>query len=117
MRIVNGVLCLLLILFTAVQYNAPDSLFWGLIYGIGAVFAGLAAYRPGSFASPRLATVFILFLAASFGGVYYYWPTTPDWWMQDVWWQTETAREGMGMMIVTAAMLFTGLSVLRARQG
>ena len=117
MRIVNGVLCLFLILFTAVQYNDPDVLLWVLIYGIGAVFTGLAAYRPGVFASRRLAQVFALFLAASFGGVYYYWPATPDWWMQEVWWQTETAREGMGMMIVTAALLFTGLTVLRARRG
>jgi len=117
MRIVNGVLCLLLILFTAVQYNDPDYLLWILIYGIGAVFTGLAAYRPGLFTSPRLATAFILFLAVSIGGVYYYWPTTPGWWMQDVWWETETAREGMGMMIVTGAMLIVGLTVLRVRRG
>ncbi len=117
MRIVNGVLCLLLILFTVVQYNDPDVLLWGLIYGIGAVFTGLAATRPGVFASPRVALVFVLCLAASIGGVFYYWPATPDWWMQDVWWQTETAREGMGMMIVTAAMLIAGLTVLRARRG
>ncbi len=117
MRIVNGVFCLLLILFTAVQYNDPDYLLWGLIYGIGAVFTGLAAYRPGSFASPRVALVFTVCLVASFGGVYYYWPTTSDWWMKDVWWETETAREGMGMMIVTAALLFASLTVLRARRG
>ena len=117
MRIVNGVFCLLLILFTAVQYNDPDYLLWVLIYGTGAVFTGLAAYRPGLFASPRVATVFALCLAASIGGVFYYWPTTPNWWMKDVWWETETAREGMGMMIVTAALLITGLTVLRARRG
>ncbi len=117
MRIVNGVLCLLLILFSAVQYNDPDVLLWGLIYGIGAVFTGLAAYRPGLLASPRLATAFALFLAVSIGGVYYYWPTTPDWWVKDVWWEAETAREGMGMMIVAAAMLIAGLTVLRARRG
>jgi len=117
MRIVNGVLCLLLILFTAVQYNDPDYLLWGLIYGLGAVFTGLAAFRPGLFASPRVTTAFVLFLAASFGGLYYYWPATPNWWMQDVWWETETAREGMGMMILVAAMLIAGLTVLRARPG
>ncbi|MEE8454867.1 MAG: transmembrane 220 family protein [Limibaculum sp.] len=117
MRIVNGVFCLLLILFTAVQYNDPDFLLWGLFYGIGAVFTGMAAYRPGLFVSSRLAAVFALCLVASIGGVYYYWPTTPSWWMQDVWWQTETAREGMGMMIVTTALLITGFTVLRVRRG
>jgi hypothetical protein len=117
MRIVNGVLCLLLILFAAVQYNDPDFLLWGLIYGIGAVFTGLAAFRPGLFASSRVTTVFALCLAASLGGLLYYWPTTPNWWMQDVWWQTETAREGMGMMILVAAMLSAGLTIWRARAG
>ena len=117
MRIVNGVFCLLLILFTAVQYNDPDYLLWAMIYGIGAVFAGLAAFRPGLLGSPRLATLFALCLAASFGGLFYYWPTTPNWWAKDVWWQTETAREGMGMMIVVVAMLIVGLTVLRARRG
>lgn len=115
MRIVNGVLCLLLILFTAVQYNDPDYLLWGLIYGTGAIFAGFAAFRPGLFASSRVTTVFALCLTASLGGLYFYWPTTPNWWMQDVWWETETAREGMGMMILVAAMLFAGLTVWRAR--
>jgi hypothetical protein len=115
MRIVNGVLCLLLILFTAVQYNDPDYLLWGLIYGTGAVFTGLAAFRPGSFASRRVTAIFSLCLAASFGGLYYYWPNTPNWWVKDVWWVTETAREGMGMMILVAAMLFASLTVWRRR--
>jgi hypothetical protein len=117
MRIVNGVLCLLLILFTAVQYNDPDFLLWGFIYGIGVVFTGLAAFRPGLFTSSRVTAVFALCLVASLGGLLYYWPTIPNWWMQDVWWQTETAREGMGMMILVAAMLFAGLTVWRARPG
>ena len=67
MRIVNGVLCLFLILFTAVQYNDPDVLLWVLIYGIGAVFTGLAAFRRGVFGSSRLVEVVALWPDASTG--------------------------------------------------
>lgn len=117
MRIVNGALCVLLILFTAVQYNDPDYLLWGAIYGAGAVITGLAAFRPALFTSPRGAAAFAVCLAASLGGLYYFWPKTPGWWMRDVWWETETAREGMGMMILVVALLITGATVWRARSG
>lgn len=116
MRIVNGVLCLLLILFTAVQYNDPDFFLWGAIYGVGAVFTGLAALRPGIFASSRVSLIYAACFAASIAGVFYYWPTTPQFWVQDVWWETETAREGMGMMIVMVSLLVAGLTVLRTRR-
>jgi hypothetical protein len=36
--------------------------------------------------------------------------------MQDVWWETETAREGMGMMILCVALALAGLVALRARR-
>ena len=51
--------------------------------------------------------------AAALYGVYHYWPTTPGWWRQEVWWETETAREGMGMMIVLVVVLVSGLTAQR----
>ena len=116
MRIVNGIFCVILILFAGVQYNDPDFLLWGGIYGLGAVFAGIAAFAPRLFAVPALGFLYPVVLAASVAGLIYYWPTTPHWWMQEVWWETETAREGMGMMIVLAAMLAAGWAVRRTRR-
>lgn len=116
MRIVNGIFCFILILFAVVQYNDPDFYLWGTIYGLAAVFAGIAALSPALFARPGLRLSYLIALAASVAGLIYYWPTTPRWWVKEVWWETETAREGMGMMIVLAALMIVGLAVLGARR-
>ena len=42
MKIVNGILTLIFILFAAVQINDPDPIQWIIIYGIVAVISGLA---------------------------------------------------------------------------
>ena len=90
---------------------------WGAIYGAAAIFTGFAAFRPGSYASPGFRGLYLVALIAAIFGLFYYWPDTPNWWMQDVWWETETAREGMGMMIILVAMLAAGTKVLSARRG
>jgi len=116
MRILNGVLLALMILFAAVQYNDPDGPFWAIVYGVGAIWCGLAAFRSGIFASTPPFLLYLASLAAAGFGVVWYWPTTPGWWKQEVWWETETAREGMGMMILVIALLAAGLVAIRARR-
>ncbi len=105
MRILSSIFCILLVLFTLVQYNDPDGLFWGLIYGVAALWCGLAALRPVVFARPLWRGLYAATLALSVVGVVWFWPTTPGFWRQEVWWETETAREGMGMMIVLIALI------------
>ena len=111
MRILSGIFAAILILFAVVQYNDPDALYWGAIYGIAAVLSGYAAVKPAQFATPALRAVLTLGLVLSVAGVVWYWPKTADWWRVDVWWNTETAREGMGMMIVAAALLIAWWTV------
>ena len=55
-------------------------------------------------------------MLASLAGVAYYWPTTPGFWRQDVWWETETAREGMGIMIVAIVMIVVFYTAWSARR-
>jgi hypothetical protein len=110
MRIVTAVFCVLMLLFAAVQYNDPDALYWGAIYGVAAIWCGLAAFRPAVVSGAgRMALVACLAIAAF--GVFWYWPKTPGFWHQEVWWVTETAREGMGMMIAFAALLIAWLAL------
>ncbi|MEM7267896.1 MAG: transmembrane 220 family protein [Pseudomonadota bacterium] len=116
MRIANGVLAALLLLFAVVQWNDPDGLFWIFVYGIGAIWCGIAALRPALYASPFVFGLYALTCIAALAGLFYFWPTTPEWWMQDVWWETETAREGMGMMILVIALIVAGFIVRRARR-
>ena len=105
MRYVNGALCLLMLLFAGVQLNDPDGLAWLLIYAVPAIWAGLAAAVPARLARPLPQGLLLACVAAAALGVVYYWPKTPRWWASEVWWETETAREGMGMMIVALVLL------------
>lgn len=110
MRIVNGVLCVFMLLFAAVQYNDPDGLLWIPVYLVPAAWTGFAAYRPGAlrgrWPSRGLAACVVLALV----GVVHFWPRDAGWWRQDVWWESEPAREGMGFMIVAATLLVVALT-------
>ncbi len=114
MRIVSAIFCALMILFTAVQYNDPDALYWIVIYGSGALWCGLAAFRPSVFSSPVWRGLLLITLVLMAAGVAWHWPRTPGFWNQEVWWVTETAREGMGMMIALIAIIIAWIA---ARKG
>ena len=114
MRYVHILLGLTMAAFAAVQYNDPDGPLWIVIYLIPAAWAFAAAFRPGrvrSLAGERLlwATV-----AIGVGAMVFYWPATPNFWVKDVWWHDEEAREGMGVMIGLAVLVFVlATSLLR----
>jgi hypothetical protein len=112
MRYVNGFLCALFALFAIVQYNDPDAILWIVIYGITAVWAGLAAFRPTRFAhSQLLLTAFGVTLLAMVGGVIYDWPQS----IAD-WWDNEVVREGIGLIMSTVALLVVAYTLWRARR-
>lgn len=104
LRWVNGALALVLLLFVAVQWNDPDGPLWMAIYGAGVVWTGLAAARPDVLSGATARKLLGLTLLAAIGAVAFYWPHTAHWWRMSVWWETETAREGMGVMILLAAL-------------
>jgi hypothetical protein len=104
MRIVSGICCFLMLLFAFVQVNDPDVLNWVLIYGIVALWCGLAAFRPAMIKDGWGRRLLVLCLALGAIGVVWYFPKTPGFWQTEVWWITETAREGMGMMVAFAAL-------------
>ncbi|MEM7746222.1 MAG: transmembrane 220 family protein [Pseudomonadota bacterium] len=113
MRIVNGVLAIFLALFALAQVNDPDGVFWAAVYGAGALWCLVAALKPAMGAFGPIRLVFGLTLVASIVGTAWFWPKTSGWWRQDVWWETETAREGMGMMILLICLVVAGLVILR----
>jgi len=116
MRYLYGVLCVLLLLFAIVQFNDPDGPLWMVIYGVPGLLAGYAAWRPDWIRFGTGRTVLLALLVLAIAGTVYYWPTTPGFWRQEVWWETETAREGMGMMIVTIALLIMALPLFLGRR-
>ncbi len=116
MRVINGVFCAILILFAAVQYNDPDAALWIVIYALAAAWTGVAAFRPGLFRKPAAAGGFVACLVAAAAGSIVLWPTDTGWWRMDVWWESEPAREGMGVMIVVVALLLAAVTAWRIRR-
>jgi hypothetical protein len=111
MRYLSGFLCVLLALFTTVQYNDPDAILWVLIYGLPTIWAGFAAYRPSAFAHNQLfLRVFGLNTLAVGAGAIYMWPSEVS-----TWWESEEVREGLGLIITTVALLLVALTLWRTR--
>lgn len=109
MRYVNGFLCAVLALFAIAQYNDPDALLWFLIYGIPAAWAGAVAFRPSLLPHNRsMIVVFAVCLAAAVAGSVYMWPSLPENWIH-----VEEEREGLGLIIVTVALIVVGLTLWR----
>jgi hypothetical protein len=116
MRYVNIVLALLMALFAFVQLNDPDATVWIFIYLVPGILAAIAAFRLNILTTSGGTAVLAALALASIAGVAYYWPTTPGFWRQEVWWETETAREGMGIMIVAIVMIVVFYTAWSARR-
>lgn len=116
MKYLNILLCAMMILFIVVQFNDPDGVLWALIYLVPAVWAGLAAFRLNHIFGNRSMAFLGLSVVVALVLTVYYWPSTPGFWRQEVWWETETAREGMGMMIATFVILVAAGTILAAKR-
>lgn len=110
MRILNIIFGLLMVVFAAVQLNDPDSLIWMVYYLIGAAWAFIAAFRGAWLRSPLGKSLLWISILVALGGVIYYFPQMDRFWERDVWWVEETAREGMGVMILLVVMLVALIS-------
>ena len=110
MRWLNIVLCLLMLLFIGVQINDPDGAMWMVIYAVPMIWSGFAAFRPAKLSRKFPSVLLLVCIAAALAAMVYYWPKTPGWWKSEVWWEVETAREGMGMMIVAVVLAVAWLT-------
>lgn len=116
MRYLHMIFLLLMVLFAGVQYNDPDGLMWMAIYSIPAFWSAVAAFWRSWFSHLSARLALFACITASLVGVVYFWPLTPRFWTKDVWFEVETAREGMGLMIVALVLLFTWYSGNRQRR-
>jgi len=112
MKYLNILMCGLMILFAVVQYNDPDAVFWGAVYLVAALCAGVAAFRLDLLRTRAWQSVLGICLVLAVIGIVFFWPKSPDFWRVAVWWETETAREGMGMMVATLAVAVAAATVI-----
>lgn len=113
MRYVFGLISVLMILAALMQYNDPDGVKWMVVYAVPAIWAGIAAYRPEHIASRTGRALLVISIATAAILTLIVWPPA-HWWRHEVWTMgtavdgpavAERAREGMGLMIVTAVLL------------
>ena len=114
MRYLNILLFLMMLPFLYVQFNDPDGPMWILIYAVPTVWSGLAAFRLNNVLSSDYIALLSISVAIILVLTGYYWPTTPNFWQEDVWWVTETAREGLGMMIASFVLLVAAFTIYSA---
>lgn len=105
MKFVFIILMLLMILFMAVQINDPDGLMWVVVYAIPAFWCGLASFLPARFFEIWVRLALMVCIIIALAGVVWFWPLTPRFWTKDVWYNVETAREGLGLMIVVVVLM------------
>lgn len=109
MHVLHWVLCFILVLFAAAQYNDPDWYYWGPVYLVAAYWSFLAARTPERLASQtveRYGAIIsvVLFLL----GVAWLAPTISSNWIH-----IEEAREAFGYAICALA---TALAIWDSRR-
>jgi hypothetical protein len=118
---VNVVLTLWFLLNAAVQFNDPDPLLWIAIYGTVAMIAGLAVFT--RFYLPLIAVV----LAVCLGGSLYLLPSVFELFLHHEPGElvsgmspdkpyVEEARESLGLLIATAALVYFLVLAIRQRR-
>lgn len=105
MKYLFAVLALLMLLFALVQYNDPDGPLWMVLYGVPAIWAGLAWMRPHLLLRPAPLLLLGASLLAGLVLVVVLWPPAEHWWQSEVWWESEASREGMGLMLAAGVLL------------
>ncbi len=114
MRKILGLLLALMLIFGAVQYNDPDGFLWMGIYTIPALWCAVGLFFQPRFTLLPVQIAYWASVMSSVVGVIYFWPMMPNFWTKDVWYNVETAREGMGLMIVLAVLLFVKFAIGRS---
>lgn len=110
MKYLNLLLSILMFLFVFVQYNDPDFYYWGVIYSIPALSSALIFLNPKIIHKLTSQLLFITLFIAIIFLTGFYWPNNSFWWEVEVWWNTESVREGMGMMISSIVMIVSALT-------
>lgn len=110
MRYLNILPGLMMLGFVGVQYNDPDGLLWALYYCIPAAWAFTVAFRPELARSSMGQRLLWASVAVWLGLVVFYWPQMPNFWLPEVFYAEETAREGMGLMVAWVVVLAAALT-------
>ena len=81
-----------------------------------AFLSGRAAYRPADLLTPVLLTLLLAGLVSGLAAVAWTWPAVDGFWRREVWWESESVRESMGLMFGLVALAVAAFSASRYRR-
>lgn len=113
LRILSFGIAALLIALAVWQRESTDSLFWGLVFGTGALWCTATALLPRLVREVEGQILVLICLGAALIGTWQYWPTAERWWDPDVWRVDENARQGLGMIVTALGMMLVAWVSLR----
>ena len=99
--------------FAGVQWNDPDGPVWAAIYAVPALLMLVVLLRPAALSSRPGRVLLGVILLCLFAATVMRWPEQEAFWTRDVWWEEETAREGMGLLIALLVSVAAIPSALR----
>lgn len=65
----------------------------------------IAVVRGKWFLAPSGRLLRWIAVALMAAGTVFFWPKTENFWQQSVWWETESAREGLGVLVALLVAL------------
>ncbi len=107
----------LMLSFIGVQWNDPDGVLWAAIYGLPASLMLIVLTRPTLLAITAGRIVLGCIVTALLFATISAWPEQDQFWTREVWWEEETAREGMGLMVaLLVSAVAIPASIIRPRR-
>ena len=116
LRLLNFVLCLLMLGLAAWQVRRPDAWWlWAAAFVVPAFWAFIAGFRHRAFRSVQW--LGWLWGCIALWGVLLWraWPSTPGFWRQSVWLHDAQARDGMSLLLGAAVLLVALVTAYRKR--
>lgn len=105
MRYVFYALSATFLVFAGLQWNDPDAFLWMSAYVVPAGWLMVAAAAPSKLYERSVTAALAATLGLFTWLTVMLWPLERGWWRADVWWSSEAAREGMGLILMTLALL------------
>ena len=115
LRLLNFVLCLLMLGLAVAQYGKPQWWLWVGYFLVPAFWAFIAGFRHRAFRAVRWLGWLWGCIALWGVLVWRHWPQASGFWRQAVWQHDAAARAGLSLMLALAVLLVALFTAYRKR--
>jgi len=115
LRILNLLLCVVMLAFAASQIKQPDAWLWVGYFVVPAFWAFIAGFRHRAFRSVRWLGWLWGCVAAWLMLLWRHWPQIADFWRPQVWLHDAVARSSLGLVLAVATLVVALATAYRKR--